>query len=45
MEDNASFHASKATTAAERELGLRKVWWRANSLDLNPIENVWQMLK
>jgi hypothetical protein len=38
------YHRDKATHDFEA-WGISKGWWPANSLDLNPIENMWQMLK
>jgi transposase len=45
MEDKLLVHNLKATTAAYNARGLIKAWWPPNLPDLNPIENVWQMLK
>lgn len=45
IKDNYSVHNSKATTAAFQALGINKLQQLANSLDLNPIKNVQQLLK
>src|SRR5258708_7237689 len=45
MEDNASVYTAKFTQAWHTYFGFTKMFWPANSLDLNPIENVWRLLK
>ena len=45
MEDGAPVHCNKICEERRQNHQLEKLNWPANSPNLNPIENVWRMLK
>ncbi len=45
MQDNASIHAVKKSKLWLQEMNIEIMNWPSYSLDLNPIENLWALLK
>jgi len=45
QQDGASCHTAKLTRTFLSDTGLTVLPWPANSPDLNPIENIWSVLK
>jgi len=45
MQDNAPIHSAKKTKEWFAEIGIRVIDWLPYSPDMNPIENLWALLK
>ena len=45
MQDGAPLHRANATKSFFHQQAIRLLWWLVNSPDLNPIKNVWRLLK
>jgi transposase len=45
MKANAAAHRAKIALETHQHLGITKIEWPVSSPDLNPIANVWRLLK
>ena len=45
MLDGAPIHIAKVTNNSIKDIGLKMLNWPPNSLDLNPLENMWMICK
>lgn len=45
MQDGAPCHKAKSVLEWLRERGIRLLEWPGNSPDMNPIENIWEIVK
>jgi len=45
MEDGAPAHRARATETVLEQYRMRRHKWVASSLDLNPIEDIWRIIK